>query len=190
MKYENFENDCYNLYTIKTDKFKNCHMEIVFRNKCSKENLTLSALLFDVLMENNKECDTRKKLARKLQELYNLNIYAVNTRIGNSIFSNVISDFLDPKYMDKESLEEIIKLTFSMIFEPNILNDAFDDETFERVKKRLLIEIESLKEDPKQMSILSAFKAIDENSPRAFNASGDAEILKNITSKKLYKYYK
>lgn len=190
MKYDNINNECYNLYSIKTDKFKTCHMEVVFRNKCSKEYITYSALLFDVLMENNQKYKTRKLLTRKEQELYNLGIYSVISRVGNNIFANVISDFLDPEYMDEALLDEIIALTFDMIFNPNLVNGVFNEETFDKVKKRLLIEIESLKENPKKMSILSAFNYLDSNSPFAFNSCGDKEILESITPKKLFDFYK
>ena len=164
-------------------------MEIVFRNKCSKESMTYSALLFDLLMENNKEYSSRKLLARKYQELYNVALYSSNSRVGETMLSNIIVDFLDPKYMEEDLLEEIIRLTFSMIFEPNVEDGEFDESTFNIVKNRLMCEIESLKEDPKQSSILAAFRNLDAKSPRAWNSSGDAEILKTITPKKLYKYY-
>ena len=190
MKYDKFTNDCYNLYTIKTDRFKTCQLEIIFRNECSKENITFCALLFDILMESNKKYNSKKVLARKQQELYNLGLYAVNSRVGNTIISNIVAEFLDPTYMDKGALDNIIELTFDMLFNPNVINEAFDEETFNRVKKRLEIEIESLKENPKQMSILRAFNHLDNTSPRSFNSCGDAEILKNITPKKLYEFYK
>lgn len=190
MKYDFFKNDCYNLYTIKTDKFKTSHMEIIFRNKCSIENITYSALLFDVLMENNSEFKTRKLLARKLEDLYNLSLYSVNSRVGNTILTNIIADYLDPIYMDKSSLEDIVKLTFDMLFKPNVIDGAFDETTFNIVKKRLELEIEAIKENPKQLSILSANKALDKNSPRSFISSGDAKILADITPKTLYDFYK
>ena len=190
MKYETILNDCYNIYGIKTDKFKTCHMEIIFRSKCSKENITYNALLFDILMENNKDFKNKKLLARKFQELYNLNLYAVNSRVGDTLLSNVVADFLDPKYMDSHSLEDIIKLTLDMIFNPNIENDEFDNETFSRVKKRLQKEIDAIKESPKQLSIMNAFNHLDNKSPRSFNSCGDAKILDDITPKKLFEFYK
>jgi len=164
-------------------------MEVVFRNKCSKEYITSSALLFDVLMENNLDYPTRKMLARREQDLYNTNIYAVNSRVGSALLSNVVVDFLDPKYMENGSLEEIIKLAFSLIFNPNVDADEFDEETYNKVAKRLRNEIDSLKEDGKQNSILSALKTLDKNSVRALNSSGDVNILEALTPKKLYKFY-
>lgn len=190
MEYETFLNDSYNLYTIKTNKFKNAHIEIIFRNKCTKENISYNALLFDVLMENNKEYPSRKLLTRHAQELYNTCIYSSTSRVGDTLITNVISEFLDPKYMDKDSLESIIKLTFDMIFNPNINIDEFDENTINKAKKRLINEIESIKEYPKQDSILKALKELDANAPYSLNTTGSIDLINFITPKKLYKYYK
>lgn len=190
MKYETFNEDCYNLYTINTNKFKSSHMEVVFRNNCTKEGVTYLALLFDCLIENNKEYTSHKLLSRRLEELYNTNIYSVNSRVGNTMLSNIVIDFLDNKYTEENTLEDIIKLVFTIIFNPNIDIDGFEETTFNRVKSRLKKEIESVKDDPKQSSILDALKKLDETSPRSFNSSGDTSILEEITPKKLYKFYK
>ena len=37
MEYKNYKHDTYTLYTIKTDKFKTCHLEIIFKNKSGSE---------------------------------------------------------------------------------------------------------------------------------------------------------
>lgn len=190
MKYETFESDCYNLYTIKTNKFKSCHAEIVFRSKCSIEEITASALLFDVLLDSTKEYNKRKDLIKKEQNLYNLNLYSVNSRVGNMMITSLALDFLDPKYMDDSTLEEIFKLVFSVIFNPNVEDNEFNEEVFNRSKKKLLSEIEAVREDAKQQSILSALKSLSKTEPFSFSASGDANILKDITPKKLYEFYK
>ena len=48
----------YNLYTIKTDRFKTCHVEIIFRNNVVPEELTIRNVLFDTLLESNKNYQT------------------------------------------------------------------------------------------------------------------------------------
>ena len=45
----------YNLYTIKTDRFKTCHVEIIFRNNVVPEELTIRNVLFDTLLESNND---------------------------------------------------------------------------------------------------------------------------------------
>lgn len=190
MKYECFKNDCYNLYTIKTDKFKTSQMEIVFQNRCDKETLTYLAFLFDYLTECNKSYPSKKLFGRKLEELYASSIYSVNSRIGNVLLTNLVVSFLDPKYMETDELENIIALAFDVIFNPNFETEEADELIFERIKTRLLKEIDSVKENPKQMSILSALTELDPNSPRSFKACGDAEVIESMTPKKLYKFYK
>ena len=189
MKYDIFENDTYNLYTIETDKFKSAHMEVIFRTPVTKENITYLSLLASVLMENSKKYPTRKLLARQLSDLYNANIYTVNSRVGGVILTNFVLDFLDPKYTDKETLEKSIEMLFEMILNPNARDGEFDEVTFERIKRRVKLDIDALKEDPKQASILNAFKELDSSDVRSFNASGDAEILDSITPRKLFKFY-
>ncbi len=189
MKYESYEYDTYNLYTIETSKFKSVHAEVIFRTPASKENITYLSLLVDTLMENSKEYPTRKLLARRMYDLYNATVYAQNTRVGGVIITNFILDFLDPMYTSKEMLDESIGLLFSMILNPNVDLDEFDEKTFLRLKNNLAKEIDSLKEDPKQASILEACKKIDENDLRALNSCGDADILDSITPKKLYDFY-
>lgn len=189
MKYDKFENDTYNLYTIETDKFRSAHMEVIMRMPATKENITYLSLLSSVLMENTKKYPTRKSLARELADLYNASIYAVNSRVGGMVLTNFVLEFLDPKYTSKETLEKSIELLFDMILDPYEEDGVFDEVTFERIKKRVALDIDAIKEDPKQNSILSAFKELDEGDVRSFNASGDSLILDSITPRKLYKFY-
>ena len=40
MEYKMYDCKTYRIHTIKTDKFKNCSMEIMFRNELVKEEIT------------------------------------------------------------------------------------------------------------------------------------------------------
>ncbi len=189
MKYDTIENDTYNLYTITTDKFKSIHLEVVFRMNVSKENITYMSMLSSILMENTKKYPSRKDMIRHLYDLYNANVYATNSRVGGELITNFVLEIVDPKYTEAGMLEESIKFLFEAIMVPNTQEGEFDSETFERVKKRVKNDIESLKEDPKQSSILEALGVIDKDGVRGLNASGDLEVLDGMTPKKLYNFY-
>ncbi len=189
MKYDTVENDTYNLYTITTDKFKSIHLEVVFRMNASKENITYMSMLSSILMENTKKYPSRKDMIRHLYDLYNANVYATSSRVGGELITNFVLEIVDPKYTEASMLEESIKFLFEAIMEPNVQEGEFDNATFERVKKRIKNDIESLKEDPKQSSILEALGVIDKDGVRGLNASGDLEVLDSITPKKLYNFY-
>ena len=51
MVFKDYKMKGYTLHTIKTDKFKMCHVEVVFRNNVVKEEITKRNLLFDMLCE-------------------------------------------------------------------------------------------------------------------------------------------
>lgn len=190
MKYDCFTNDTYNLYTIETNKFKSGHLEIVFRSEATFENITYISFLISMLFENSKKYPSKKTLSRKLCDLYNVMINGTSSRVGNTIITNAMVDFIDPKYTDMDTLEESIELLFELVLNPNADEFEFDELTFERVKKELAKTIESLKEDPKQSSILNALGALGPDDPRGFNANGDIGVLESITPKKLYDFYK
>ena len=40
MEYKVYDYNSYRIHTIKTDKFKNCTLEIMFRNKLEKDKIT------------------------------------------------------------------------------------------------------------------------------------------------------
>lgn len=49
MVFKDYKMKGYTLHTIKTDKFKMCHVEVIFRNNVVKEEITKRNLLFDML---------------------------------------------------------------------------------------------------------------------------------------------
>jgi hypothetical protein len=49
MTYKEYKNESYNLYTIKTDKFKTCHMEIIFYENFDSKLITPMNFLTDML---------------------------------------------------------------------------------------------------------------------------------------------
>ena len=62
MEYKNYNFHAFNLYTVKTDRFKNCHLEIVFRNKAKKEEIMFRKFLIELLTFNTKKYNSQKEL--------------------------------------------------------------------------------------------------------------------------------
>ena len=149
MVYKAEKHGPYTLHTIKTNKFKLCHMEIIFRNNIEKEDITKRNILFDILTESSKKFPTKRSLSLKLEDLYNAHLYSVTSKVGNAILTNVCMDFINPKYTEKEILEETLKLPFEMLFNPLATNKEFNAKTVEIAKKRTKGDIKSIKENPR-----------------------------------------
>ena len=189
MVYKAEKHGPYTLHTIKTDKFKLCHMEIIFRNNVIKEDITKRNILFDLLTESSKKYPTKRSLTLKLEDLYNANLYSVTTKVGNAVLTNVCMDFINPKYTDKQVLEETLKLPFEMIFNPLASHQEFNAKLVEIAKKRTEGDIKSVKENPKKYAIMEAIKTLGEETPSSYSNVGTLDDLEKITSTSLYKYY-
>lgn len=191
MKYKTYNCNSFNIYTIKTDRFKTSHMEVIFRNVLKKEEIGKYSFLADMLSESCKKYPKKKDLITRFEELYKTVIYASTVRVGNVIDLHVSLDFINPDYIDdKNYVEEVIKTLFELIDNPNVVNDEFDLKTFNIVKERLRREINSLKENPVKQSIKEAFREMDKDSSTSYELLGTTEELDTITPSNLYEAYK
>lgn len=191
MKYKTYNCNSFNIYTIKTDRFKTSHLEVIFKNVLKKEEIGTYSFLADMLSEGCKKYPRKKDLITRFEELYKIVIYASTMRVGNVIDLHVSLDFINPDYIEDEGyIEDVIKTLFEVILNPNVCNDEFDLKTFNIVKERLRREINSLKENPVKQSIKEAIKTMDSNSPTSYEILGTIEELENITPAKLYNAYK
>ena len=191
MVYKTYKCNSYNIHTIKTDRFKTVHMEIIFRKNIVKEELVNYAFLVDMLMESSKNYPKRKDVITKLEELYKLVVYGTTIKTGNVLSSNFMADFIDPKFIDEDGyLENVIKFIFEMLMNPNATNEEFDLKEFNFVKERLKREIKSIDDNPFKSSMRKAIEAMDKSSVTAYPLMGSVEELEGITPGSLYKYYK
>lgn len=189
MIYKKYKNENYNLYTIKTDKFKSCLMEVVFSKPLDKSKVTIDNFLVENLGYTCKKYPKRKNMVEKLEDLYAASCYSVTTKVGNVLFSNFILEFLDPKYCDKNYLKDVLELPFEMIFNPNITNNEFDIKTFNIIKNRIRASIFSLKENATRYAIQESLKAMDKDSPSSINSIGYLKDLEEIDPETLAEYY-
>ena len=188
MEYKEYNNKTYNLYTIKTDKFKTNHMEIVFRNNIVREDITKRNMITEMLVENSKSYPTRRDMIIELENLYNSYFYGVNNRIGSSILTSFCFDFINPDLVG-ESVDKFIEFPFDLIFNPNQKNNEFDITTCNYIKNRIEKDIDSIIEDPKRYSIQELLNIMCESTESSINLSGYKNDLNIITNTNLYDYY-
>lgn len=189
MEYKVYDCDSYKIHTIKTDKFKNCSMEIMFRNTLVKEEITENNMLVDMLMHSSKKYPKRRDVAIELENLYSSSIRGFTTRLGNSVLLSFVTDFLNPKYCEKGYLEDVLTLPFEMLLHPNIENEEFDRRSFQIIKNRIKSDIESLKENASRYAFRRSLTLMDEESPSSYYMVGYLEDLENITPSTLVKTY-
>lgn len=189
MEYKVYDCDSYKIHTIKTDKFKNCSMEIMFRNNLIKEEITENNMLVDMLMHSSKKYPKRRDIAIELENLYSSSVRGFSTRLGNSIMLSFVLDFLNPRYCDEGYLEEVISLPFELLLNPNVDNLEFDRRSFNIIKNRIKSDIESLKENASRYAFRRSLTLMDKDSPSSYYMTGYLSDLENITPSSLLDTY-
>ena len=189
MIYKEYKNNSFNLYTIKTDRFKTCFLDIIFYNNVDKDKITKENVLSKMIQQSNLKYPKRKFVVEHSEDLYNAQFYSSNARIGNVRIVCFTLNFLDPTYADKSYIKEVIKFPFDMLFNPNIKNDEFDERTLKIIKNRVHADIDSVKEAPTRYAIKQAIKYFDKNSPAAIEMEGNIKDLNRINSENLVSFY-
>lgn len=189
MNYEYINMGAYNLHIIKTSKFKTITVEVNFREKVKKENITIRNLLKAVLLNSNQTFKTERELIKETENLYDLKLVSSNMRIGNYSNLSFKMRFLNETYTEKDMNEFSIKLLLDIIFKPNVTNKQFNDNIIEETKIKLEKNIKSIKDNKLKYTLFKLLESID-NMPYSYNTYGYLDDLKKINGTKLYEYYK
>lgn len=190
MKYKKYSLENFNVYTVKTDRFKNCHMEIIFNEDIKKSTVTKRCFLNRILTHTSNEYKTELAKNIRLEELYDSGFGYSTSKIGNTMRSTFIFDFLNPKYCKKGTLSGMLDFVFGCLNKPNIVNDGFDKTSFEAVRNTIESSIRSQKEDPQDVAFDKIIGLMSKGNPLNYLMPGTLRDLKKITPENLYSYYK
>lgn len=190
MKYEKVNLESYNLHFITTDKFKTTTISVNFREKAKKEDITIRKFLFQMLCSTSLKYNTNRLFEIKLEDLYSTSLGHSNTLFGNLINSYIDIKFLNEDYSDENLLNDAIEFLFELIFNPNVKDSKFDTKTFNQIKDRMNLILDSKKENIQKYTLNRSLELMDINDPISFNLWGYKEDLDKITEESLYEYYK
>ena len=193
MKYRKITNHTYNLHIIKTKKFKTVTVQIYFKNKLEKEEITYRNLLLNVLCEATNKYPKKRLLEIATEDLYELTYQATNYISGKYNVMCFDITFLNDEYTEEGNLEKSIEFLCEMLFNPLIettrSKTRFDKKVFDLAYSRLEENIKSLKENPDIYSKVRLLDIMAPNSMHSYPGSGTLEDLRKITPAKLYDYY-
>lgn len=189
MEYKKIDCNSYKLHLIKTDKFKTITFKLIFRDELKKEDITFRNLLIDNLVFSTKKYSTRRKMTIAKEELYAVDIFGTNKRLGSHITTEIYMSMLNPKYTEDNMLEKSLKFLKEILFNPNVKDGKFNKEIFDVIKQNNLIEIESTLEDPNYVAVQSLKEAMDKDSCLTYRMCGTVEDLNKVNEANLYEYY-
>jgi len=190
MKYKIYDYDCYKIFTIKTNKFKNCYLEVNFRDDARNVNLTRRNFLGEMLAYTSKNYPSKREMVIRMEDLYNLSLSSDVTRAGYNLFTNFSIDFLNPKYVkEKDYLENAIAFLFDIIKNPHVENSSFNERSFEIIKERIKARLDSYKERPLSYAFTESKKRLFPNSITGKRIIGELIDLEQVTKENLIEEY-
>lgn len=184
---ENFSS--YKLHMIKTDKFKTVNVKVIFSSYVKKEEITKKNFLADMLTFSSKKYPNRKELSIALQDLYAMNVFSNCYRIGKLYNMDINASFLNEKYTEKGMFEESIKLISELIFDPNVSNNKFDNDSFNIITQMTKNQIDSIKENTRKLSLIKMLENMGKNEIYSYHGYGYLDDLFQINTENLYNYY-
>ena len=191
MKYNLKKEKNYNLHTITTDNFRDCHFSLAFNMKFDAKKAVAFSLLSDILTDCSKNYPTSKYVIRHIDESFILDFYGTFSKTNNMMQAFIICDYIDPKYIDdKKYLDNVFKFIFDMLKNPLIIDNGFEEKNFEIVKQRFLSRLKSVAMDNHYIALYNAYKLFAPNTPLSFSFNDILDYINNITREELYDFYK
>ena len=180
-----------NIYKINSEKFKSIYFSINFTMPVNKRQISENALLSAVLGKSNKKFKTQKEIQMYLYSLYGANFDIGIEKFGDLYNIEFRGECINKKYLPNNTdvVNEVLEFLYDAIYNPNVLNGAFDEEVVEREKDFILNKIREVKDDKLRYSIRKMEELMCKDEPFSTYVYGDEDDIYKITSSDLYKRY-
>ena len=177
---------------LKSNKFKTKTVNIFFCDTLNNESASYNSLLTFVLKRGTVNYPALKELTIREQELFNTKVYSDVDKKGEIQVASFTLSVIDEKYVKEQEdiFERAVDFLFEIIKNPLVIEDGFDREYVEQEKNNLCDLIESKINDKSFYANFRCFEEMCAGEPYAFDELGEPEIIRDITEKSLYKYYK
>lgn len=188
MNYKKIEEKNYDIYLIKTDKFKTINLSTVFIRDYKKEEITKEKFISEFLVNSNNLAKDEVSMSKKYMELYepSISVYDFFSDKHHKIYSTT---FLNEKYTEPGNDKKTIDFYYNIAFNPNIDDDKFNENNFNIIKNKLLSWFKLDEEDSKSMAYYNSLSNISDDLPIKIDNRGSLEDLLKIDREELKDYY-
>ena len=189
MKTKKIKYNSYNLIVTKVKHFKETSIKVVFKRPFDKNDITKDSLLIDMLTYSTKNYPNHVSFSNRAKDLYGTYVESYNSRIGNFNLLNVRISIVNENYVDIDTMKEAVILLKEIIFNPNLMGEEFDKDTYNITRERLTGILKNVKDNKSRYAELRMLESLDKTKPYAYNIDGNLKELKEITNHDLYLEY-
>lgn len=173
------------------EKFKTAVITVRFMTNLSKENVADNVVGTDVLTYSTANLPTLSMLNEKLSSLYGAGLSAFSSKKGDIQILGITSSFILNRYaIDGEDIEgEMLSIIRDSIFNPNVHDGKFDEESFCITKKELIDRIEAEINNKRGYALSKASEIAFCGEPAENTVYGTRESAEAVTSESAYNAY-
>lgn len=173
--------------SIKDSRFKTMKITANLIVPLTDEDASANALLSGVLSHTCKAYPDFTELSRKLSLLYGSGIETSFRKSGDNQVIRISASGIDDRYAfdGTKMAAELSDLLCKVIFEPNIINDAFPEVDVEQERRQLLDLIDAEFNDKRAYANAQLVSNMFADEVFGIKRYGSAEKIKEITNKSL-----
>lgn len=177
-------------YIIKKKGFSTIEFVFIYPCKYSKEYIPYLPLLRQLLLNTSNKHKTEKEYRQAYQEKF-----IISSRLNTFTFNdNLYFEFRlivpDPKKVKDFDIESAFEFFIDTISNPNIIDEKFNKECFDREKRFLESSVKNSKKNVHEKSYQSFLNVVDDIGVLKDNLYNNIDLLEKASAKKLYDIYK
>lgn len=180
-----------NLNIIKDNKFKSNLLTYYFVRELNRRDSTRNTLLTSVLKRGNRELENTLELEKKLEEMYGANLSIGISKRGERQVLRFGMEWVKDEFVKEDGLnKKAIDLLRSIIYDPKLKGESFDENIIIQEKEILKRKIENKINDKRSYGINRCIEEMCKSEKFSIYPLGYVEDLDNIDGKNLYEHYK
>ena len=178
-------------HKIETNKYKTNLFAVFLNTPLTRENVTKNALIAAILRRGTMKYTSLDLISKELENMYGAGFDSGIEKSGDyhtfKFYLEVINDEFLP---EKENLsEKALKLLLSIVFNPYIKDNAFNEEYIEQEKYNLKQIINGKIDNKGNYALERCIEEMYKGKPYGLYKYGYIEDIEKITAKELYEYY-
>jgi len=179
------------LHIRTTDQFKTINFAFKFKHELTNQSASERAVLSNVLLHSNELFPSNPAFRSHLDELYGTIMYLDSSKKGSDHFITLLAESVNEQYLSTGGvLDQVMDLLQTVLFRPNVENDAFKDSIVKREKDSVIQRIESLYDDKTRYAQQRLVELMRPNHPASIGANGTKNDVSAITTESLFAAYK
>ncbi len=174
------------------NRFKTAVLSVQLQRPLCREEASLNALLFSVLLRGTAKNPDMRAITARLDGLYGATISPLMRRIGDRQTIGLFLSCLEDRFAlpGDQVLAPSLRLVREILLEPKLVQGSFDPEFVESEKKNLIADIEAELNDKRAYAASRMIRSMCAGDSFALSLRGEKEDVEAITAQSLYAHYR